>query len=198
MFCKKSLIVIVRILIFLGSFQPVFAQDQQLSDSQITNLLNVKIRTVETLAFHPKLIDATNKQNAQNLSIETIRQRDEEWGNTEELTPFKRSLQISEAGKVLQRIVEDNISFNEAFLTDNQGANVAAYPATSDYWQGDEEKWLASFNNGNGKIFVGPIERDESTQSVAIQISAPVIGASGTIGVLIVGVSLSYLEAKQQ
>ena len=189
--------VIVSIGLTLGLSSFVSAQEQ-ISDDDVRELLKVKIRTVETLAFHPKLIDATRKQNAQNLSIEAIKQRDEEWTGTEELTPFKRSLQINRAGKVLRRLIDDNPSFNEAFLTDNQGANIAAYPATSDYWQGDEEKWSASFNNGEGKVFIGELERDDSTQTVAVQVSAPVLDKGETVGVLVVGVSLSYLETKKE
>ena len=195
---NKILTAVITVAgLLFGSSHFALAQEQQLSDTEIRELLKVKIRTVETLAFHPKLINATRQQNAQNLSIDAIKQRDEEWAGTEELTPFKRSLQINKAGKVLRRLIDDNPSFNEAFLTDNQGANVAAYPATSDYWQGDEEKWTASFNNGEGKIFIGDLERDDSTQTVAVQVSAPVLDRGETVGVLVVGVSLSYLEAKQ-
>lgn len=183
--------------LLLGLCQFVLAQEQ-INEGEIQELLKVKIRTIETLAFHPKLIEATRIQNEQNLSIQTIQQRDDEWSNTESLTPFKRSLQINKAGKILQRLIEDNDSFNEAFLTDNQGANVAAYPATSDYWQGDEEKWSNSFNDGSGLIYIGPLERDDSTQTVAVQVSAPVFDNGRTVGVLVVGVSLSYLETRQQ
>ena len=98
----------------------------------------------------------------------------------------------------LKRQVERSTSFNEAFLTDNQGANVAAFPATSDYWQGDEEKWTASFQNGNGVLFIGPLEQDESTQTLAVQVSAPVFDRGRTVGVLVVGITFTYLEARQQ
>ena len=84
----------------------------------------------------------------------------------------------------------------EAFVMDNQGANVATYPFTSDYWQGDEEKWSASYNGGDGKVFVGPLELDTSTQTYAVQVSAPVLDRGETIGVLVVGVTIGYLEAK--
>ena len=87
--------------------------------------------------------------------------------------------------------------YSEAFLTDAQGANVAAYPATSDYWQGDEEKFTASFNGGQGKVFIGPIEMDESTQTNAVQISVPMEYNDETIGVLVIGVKVSVLEAEK-
>ena len=84
--------------------------------------------------------------------------------------------------------------FNEIFLTDNQGANVTAYPATTDYWQGDEEKFIKSYNDGNGVVFVGPATFDKSTHVYAIQISVPVIYETKNIGVLIAGIRFSHLE----
>jgi hypothetical protein len=168
------------------------------SKSELRELLKVKIRSVEYLAFNPVMTDAVEQQNAESLSMETIKQRDAEWRSTDELTPLKRSLEQSKAGKFLKRHVSYNPAFNEAFLTDNQGANVAAYPATSDYWQGDEEKWTESFNGGEGQLFLGPVERDESTDTDAVQISYPVIDEQGqTIGVLVVGVNLSYIKDRQ-
>jgi hypothetical protein len=83
------------------------------------------------------------------------------------------------------------------FLTDNKGANVAAYPPTSDYWQGDEEKFTLSFNDGDGQVFIGPLEFDDSTKKTQVQISAPIREDNETIGVLVLGVSVDYLMTKQ-
>jgi hypothetical protein len=96
-----------------------------------------------------------------------------------------------------RRRVENNSAIDEVFLTDNQGANVAAYPPTSDYWQGDEEKWTASYNGGNGVVFIGPLELDESTNKTQVQVSAPIVSNEKTIGVLILGVSVDYISAQQ-
>jgi hypothetical protein len=94
--------------------------------------------------------------------------------------------------------VQRNASYGEAFLTDKKGANVAAYPATSDYWQGDEEKFTASFNDGRGKIFIGAVEYDESSNTHAAQVSVPVVDKGKAIGVLIVGVTVDYIAWKQK
>ena len=88
-------------------------------------------------------------------------------------------------------------AYNEAFLTDNQGANVAAFPPTSDYFQGDEEKWSESFNEGSGRVFIGPVELDESTGVRAVQISAPVLDQGRTIGVLVVGITVEHIESRK-
>lgn len=188
-----------RILLTLLLLLPAFAWSQQpsISDAEKEKLLQVKIRTVQQLSFNPVLIEAVREQNAQKLSMDTIRQRDTEWTATKDPTPFKRSLQNSRAGKLLGRYVTGNGFITEAFLTDSQGANIAVYPSTSDYWQGDEDKWSRAFNNGHGQIYIGPIEVDSSTNIASVQISAPILDKESTIGVLIVGIRFDYLKAKQ-
>lgn len=188
------------LLVLLGAASLVTSVTAQtaISDSELEELLKVKIRTVQHMALNPVVVRAVRVQNAEQIPLEEVQRRDEAWRASDELTPFKLSLQTSPAGRFLAQQVSRSPSFNEAFLTDNQGANVAAYPATSDYWQGDEDKWIASYNGGAGQIFIGPLERDESTQTVAAQISAPVIDRGETIGVLIVGVTISYLEERRR
>jgi len=171
--------------------------EQAPNQEDLEILLKTKIRSVQHMALNPTVIRAARGQNSENLTLEEIQKRDSEWRQTESLTHYKRSLQENSAGRFLKRMVGLNKTFNEAFLTDNQGANVAAYPATSDYWQGDEEKWSESFNGGNGIIFLGPLEYDESTKAYAVQISAPLHDRGETIGVLVVGVTVDYLEAKR-
>jgi len=161
-------------------------------------LLKVKILTARHIGLNPMIISAVNKQNNEKMKLSKIKERDDDWKSTKELTPFKLSLQNNEAGLYLKSIVEKNPNINEAFLTDIQGANVASYPVTNDYWQGDEKKWIASFNNGEGKVFIGPAKINESTNIAAVQISAPVIDFLNdrkTVGVIIIGVTVDYLKS---
>lgn len=174
---------------------PAFAEEALL-DADLESLLKIKIRTVQHMALNPVLVDAVRTQNDEDLKLDDIKRRDDDWRKTKELTHFKRELQQNHAGELLRTYVSRNKALNEAFLTDNQGANVAAFPPTSDYWQGDEEKWSESFNGGEGRIFVGPLEYDESTKTTAVQISAPLFHQGQTIGVLVVGVTVDYLESK--
>jgi hypothetical protein len=174
----------------------VLAQTE-MTQAQLNELLKVKVRTVQHIALNPVIVRSVRRQNAQTVSAALIAERDEAWQASSETDEFKRSLQENKAGRLLKTHVSASSSFNEAFLTDNKGANVAAFPATSDYFQGDEEKWSASFNGGDGRVFLGPLERDESTNVYAVQVSAPVLDKGKTIGVLVVGVTLDYLDAKR-
>ncbi len=190
-------ILALLIALMMVPAMPLAQEQDSPSQDELKLLLKTKIRSVQHMALNPTVIRATRRQNLEKLTLDLIKQRDNDWKSTKELTHFKRSLQENDAGRFLKRVIGINKSFNEAFVTDNQGANVAAFPATSDYWQGDEEKWSASFNNGKGQVFLGPLEYDDSTKTYAVQISAPLYDRGSTIGVLVVGVTLDYLKARQ-
>jgi len=169
-----------------------------LTAEEIEDLLKVKIRFASHMAYNPIVIRAVEAQNSQNVSLAEIKQRDESWKNAEgSSNALIRRITKNEIARYFQRRVENNTAIDEVFLTDNQGANVAAYPPTSDYWQGDEDKWFLSFNEGNGKLFIGPLELDASTNKTQVQISAPIVSNEETIGVLILGVSVDYISAQQ-
>lgn len=192
MYIKKILFALL--LLSPGLMQ---AQDANLSQQEIEDLLGVKIRFATHMAFNPDVIRAVEQQNVQNLSLTEIKNRDEEWKNAGD-TPIAliREISRNDVAKYFQRRVENNTAIDEVFLTDNKGANVAAYPPTSDYWQGDEEKFTLSYNSGNGKVFIGPLEFDESTNKTLVQISAPIVSDEQTIGVLVLGVSVDYLMTR--
>lgn len=168
---------------------------QQAPDRQkVLERLQSKLRTVRHMAFHPVIVRAVRTQNNEHLTLDVIQQRDEQWRSTKEENALQRSISQSRASRVLKTFVERNPDFNEGFATDNQGANVAMFPTTSDYWQGDEDKWIKSFNGGEGKLYIGEVELDESTNTVAVQVSVPILDQGNTIGVLVIGVTQNYLE----
>ncbi len=186
------------LLLLVATFTaPAAAQELSLSQEQLEVVLAPKIKAVKRLAANPTIIDAVKAQNAEETTIEQIKQIDNEWRSTKTLTAFKISLQRNPAGRFLRRRIRRNPTYGEAFLTDKRGANVAAYPATSDYWQGDETKFTASYNDGKGKVFIGDVEYDESSQTNAAQVSVPVIDQGKAIGVLVMGVQLDYIAWKQ-
>lgn len=187
----------VMLALLAGFTVPTMAQKVEIPPDELQEILKVKVRAVQRLAANRVVIDGVKQQNAKRMSLDEIKRLDKEWTSTKEVTSFKKSLQSNSSGAYLRKHVTRNPTYGEAFLTDNQGANVAAYPATSDYWQGDEEKWTASFNKGNGRVFVGPVKYDDSSKTHQAQISVPVMDGKQTIGVLVVGVKLDYIAWKQ-
>lgn len=189
----------IKILLAFFLLSPgILLAQTALNATEIEELLRVKIRFATHMANNPIIVRAVESQNNLGVSIAEIKKRDAIWTNAKgSSNALIREISKNEVARYFKRRVENNTAIDEVFLTDNQGANVAAYPPTSDYWQGDEEKWSLSFNNGNGVVFVGPLELDASTNKTQVQISAPIVTNKETIGVLIMGVSVDYISAQQ-
>ena len=75
------------------------------------------------------------------------------------------------SGFLSQQVKDSGGRITEIFVMDALGLNVAASDVTSDYWQGDEDKYSKSYGQGSGAVFVDAIEFDESSQSYQGQIS---------------------------
>ena len=187
-----------KILLISLLVAPGMALANDLSQQELEDLLQVKIRFARHMALNPSIVRAVQAQNSQQLALAEIKRRDDEWKNAgDDSIPLIRNITGNKVARYFERRVENNAAIDEVFLTDNQGANVAAFPPTSDYWQGDEEKWTASYNNGKGVVFIGPLEFDDSTQKTQVQISAPILSQDQTVGVLVLGVSVEYLTQQQ-
>ena len=128
------------------------------------------------------------------LSQEEILERDLQWrravetGNTAALwTMVNENLSTQ-----LQRWRAQHDFVNEIIVTDVRGLNVATSPWSSDYWQGDEEKFIAAIAADYGQRALGEVEYDRSTGKFQVSVSAPIYipGHIYPQGALIVGVDI--------
>ena len=72
----------------------------------------------------------------------------------------------------LRQRVEDSAGvISEIILMDDRGLNVAVSAVTSDFWQGDEAKFLETFPKGADAVHIGEVELDESSQTYQVQVS---------------------------
>ena len=183
--------------IALCCFATTAATESNFSRYEIKNLLRTKISSIQDVVKNPELIREVKSHNDKNLSLQSILKIDAQWKASNQLSPVKTTMYTGKTCHYLKALVEfDNSIFSEIFLTDNQGANICAWPLTSDYWQGDEAKWSQAFNHGKGDIYIGNLEFDTSSNTNAIQISVPVMEKGKAIGVLVAGIKLTYLQAK--
>jgi hypothetical protein len=143
---------------------------------------------------NPTLVAAVKEQNAKQQTLDAIKSRDATWRKTSGIDDFMKPLMENEAAKELIRLEKSKPYYFELFLMDNQGANVAMTNKTSDYWQGDEDKFSKSFNGGNGAVHIGEVEFDESAQAYLVQVSVPVMEDGSAIGALTIGVNIDILE----
>ncbi len=168
----------------------------ELSQQELKQILAPRIEGLLFLTKNSMLLNAVRDQNRLERSLGDIQAIDKEW--IAGTSPLIQELQDNKPGAFLKNIiVQQSDVYSEAFLTDEKGANVAAYPPTSDYWQGDEDKFTKSFANGKGEVFIGKVEMDESTHASAVQISVPMMYNDAAVGVLVIGVKVSVLEAEK-
>jgi hypothetical protein len=144
------------------------------------------------LAEDPAVVRAIRAQNALRVPLTDIQRLDADWMATPALTPLKQRVLNAPCTGALLRLREHlGPAMAEAFAMDDQGALVCASRRTSDYWQGDEDKWRLTYARGQG----GPELReapffDESSQAYVLQVSLPVRDGTRVIGALTVGLSL--------
>lgn len=146
------------------------------------------------------LIDAINEQNVITASYSQaeIDALDKTWRDEVGTASSETIASVldNRAAKYLREQVEASGGvITEVFIMDAQGLNVAASAATSDYWQGDEDKYSRTYGMGPGAVHFGEVEFDESSQTyqgqISLTIEDPATGQA--IGAITVGVNAESL-----
>jgi Cache domain len=79
------------------------------------------------------------------------------------------------ASRYLKDLVAHDRIYREMLLTDRHGRLVAASNPTTDYFQGDEDWWIAAVDDGRqGRVSTSDVRWDPSARVYAIEVSAPV------------------------
>ena len=139
------------------------------------------------------LVSAVVEQNKMGMTLADIQLRDTEWRATDGLDDRMKAIMASDAAKRLLELQKSQAYFFEIFLMDDQGANVAMTNKTSDYWQGDEAKFLNTYPGGPGSIYISDINYDESTQIFQSQVSFSVPKEISSLGVITFGVNVEKI-----
>lgn len=155
---------------------------------------------IKTIAADPVLIAAIVAQNAVTAGYDQakIDALDAQWKAEVSAAskPLIDATLGNAASQYLKGVQEASAGkFTEIFAMDAKGLNVAQSTLTSDYWQGDEDKFTKSFGAGADAVNLGEVEQDESTQVFQSQVSVPITDpATGAlIGAITVGVDVSSL-----
>ena len=139
------------------------------------------------------LVKETKAQNNKKMSLDEIKKIDREWQDAEDELPVQKEKLTNLCARELKRIVSAT-TLVEVFVMDNQGAVVGENSLTSDYWQGDEEKWTNSYNGGKGGLDVSKVKFDKSANQSLQQVSLPVIDEAGkVIGAITCGIPVNKL-----
>ena len=152
------------------------------------------IKEIKALASKPEVIEAVKASNARQLGKERIMELDERWIKLKGRLPEADQIMNSKVSALLTTEMNKQSYFKEAILTGNQGETVAMNTVTTDYWQGDEEKFTAIFDTNlpsrKPDSHISRARWDDSTKAMIAQVSVPVYDGDYMIGTLTVGVDL--------
>ena len=169
---------------------PAFAND---AEGKMRSYLESEIMT---WAGNPVLIEAIRAQNVSTSEYtqDQIDAMDQTWRAEVGLTQSDTIDPVlnNAAADFLRTVVGDAGGvITEVFMMDARGLNVAASNVTSDYWQGDEEKFTETYPHGAGAVHFGEIEFDESSQTYQGQISFSMVdpATQDVVGAMTVGVN---------
>ena len=185
----KRITVIAVMCLVVASFGMAFAAEK--APQAVTDLANSKLAEI---GKDPVIVNAVKAANAERKSLSSIQALDAKWKGKAGVADYMQALMENACGKYM-RDLQNAVSYiAEAFVMDNQGANVCMTDKTSDYWQGDEAKFKNSFNGGKGSVFVDEVEFDDSTQTYVSQVSVPVVDGDKVIGAITFGVDIDQLN----
>lgn len=135
------------------------------------------------------LIDALISGNNVTKDYDTTRidQLDNTWkleAKSEKLPPdgVIASVEKNEASSRLRNILaESNGLISEIVVFDQKGLNVAQAKPTSDFWQGDEPKYVQTVGSKTLELHFDEIKFDESSGKFQTQISRSITNLQGEI-----------------
>lgn len=148
----------------------------------------------------PIIIAALKNQNAlhAHLTQAEIDALDATWRS--EFASNTRPLIEAVIGNPLSQFLKDRQIasggvITEIFVIDAKGLSVGESEVSSDYWQGDEQKWQKTYLTGSSVLFVDAVEEDESTQTLQSQASLTVFDpqTGQRLGAITIGINLDAL-----
>jgi hypothetical protein len=155
---------------------------------------------LRAIAENSVVVNTLKQQNAANGSIAQaeIDKLDKQWRAEVEGQDKSLINQVlaNDLSNYLKQVSDQAGGlYTEIIVMDSKGLNAGQSAVTSDYWQGDEDKWSKTYAAGPDAVFVDEIEKDESTQQLQSQVSFPVIdpATKQVIGAITFGVNLDQL-----
>ncbi|MCG9709557.1 MULTISPECIES: cellulose-binding family II protein [unclassified Pseudoalteromonas] len=188
---------------FLNAFNSHISSCSQspfvLSKIEKQSLVRALFEQIKVLANAELVQQAVKKSNRQLISSEELEQFDNLWeqqviDNKPIMAESYLKLEGSQFLQVWQRQMQGIIT--EIIVTDKQGKNVIISAVTTDYWQGDEAKFLNMYQQDDD-YYIDTLEFDESTKHFQVQFSVPIFDEKKhQIGVLILGVDVEKALSK--
>lgn len=183
------------LLLFFVLFFPFKLSASDFSEADISKMRSILDQPIVYMALKSQN-EKTSKLNTSE--IDTL---DKSWRSESEknFQPVIAQLMGNPLSTYLiRKKAESNGLFMEIFVFDSKGLNTGQSSITSDYWQGDEDKYLKTFALGSEAVFIDEPEFDKdlnvNRQQVSFVITDP--DTKESIGAVTVEVNLSEWERR--
>jgi len=172
-------------------------QDFDLSPSEKESINKIVAPWLERIRTHKEILAAVVRQNETNKtkSPNQLTKIDEQWqlafkvGNFN----FPKSIVNQAVSQMLKQVsVSSKDLLSEIIVMDERGYNVAMADMTSDYWQGDENKFTRVYRKTGQTLYFDQIKYDASSKRFQVQVSAPLLDPKNqkAIGAITLGVDV--------
>jgi len=153
-----------------------------LGEAKARETAKTRLVLAEAVAKDAELVRAIKAKNQAGESDAEIQQKDKAWQASPRY-PLRKELAANACAMRLKKLVGSDAIVVEAFLMDAQGALVCTTRETSDYWQGDEDKWLKTYQDGL-HVFLDHPALDVSSNAYGIQLSMLISEGAAKLGAL--------------
>ena len=176
-----------------------YAEQPQIDDI-IDGGLDKKIADILNNEIVVRSIQIQNK-NYENLKQNDINDLDQEWRRQTKVEnqPLISSLLNRPLSAYLTRIqAHSGGIFTEIFVMDNKGLNVGQSSMSSDFWQGDEDKWQKTYLKSANQKFIDAPEFNEKRDVWVVQYNIAITDNEGkNVGAATFELNLSELARKK-
>ena len=169
----------------------------ELSPSEREVIKKVVTPWFQKIKSNKELVAAVRAQNVANetKSDSQLAQIDAQWQqafNAGNLS-FPQSILNPAMSHLLSQLQAGSHGLlSEIIVMDERGYNVAIGAMTSDYWQGDEEKFFEVAKKPEQTFYFDSIKYDASARRFQVQVSSPLVDAKSqkNLGVVMLGVDV--------
>lgn len=175
------------------------------SDYERQQIKELLVRKIERWKRLPKLETLLKERNlvTRRFTKQEIAERDKKWREAFAKDDFSYSIdlvnqELSAHLREIKKQSQDMIT--EIIIADARGLNFAISDMTSDYWQGDEEKFTEVFSKPATTMHFGEISYDESSKRFQLHLSVPLYTEENfePLGVMVFGVDVEKVLSQAQ
>jgi len=143
-------------------------------------------------------LEASNARHA-DLDQAGIDALDKQWRAEREVEdqPLITAVLSSPLSNYLTKIqARSRGLYTEIFVMDARGLNAGQSSITSDFWQGDEDKWQKTFQVGPDAVFIDAIEVNEDTGTDNCQVNLSIAQDGKVVGAITVEINMTELRRR--